>query len=183
MSMMSGHLAKPFWVLRPVCINRYAFGFKRTMDHLRTWPVVLPESVRRAEVSLSRRQERDPLSPHHGSWSVVHVTMKLTGRLLCTYRFYACSVRVEFEHTLLGFLQGKTNSIIYVNFSHFIPFWKLLGSSPLYGPSDPKLREHMKLRACTTTLGVRIMDLIQLLYICLRIFDLVFYNFLCELLL
>ena len=36
----------------------------------------------------------------------------------------------------------------------------LLGSSPLYGPSDPKLREHVKLRARTTTLGVRIMDLI-----------------------
>ena len=39
-----------------------------------------------------------------------------------------------------------------------------IGSSPLYGPSDPKLREHVKLRARTTTLGVRIMDLIPPIY-------------------
>ena len=66
--------AKPFWVLRPVCINKYAFGFRRTMEHLRAWPVVLPECVKKVEVSLSRRKERDSLSPHHGTrYVLVHV--------------------------------------------------------------------------------------------------------------
>ena len=59
--------SKLFMVLRSVCVNRYAFGFKRTMDHLHSWPIVLPESVKRAEVSLSKRNETDPLSPHHGT--------------------------------------------------------------------------------------------------------------------
>ena len=37
------------------------------MDHLRAWPVMLPECVKKVDVSLSRRKERDPLSPHHGT--------------------------------------------------------------------------------------------------------------------
>ena len=47
--------------MKPLCIFRYAFGYSRTLDHLRAWQFVLPKSVKEMVVSLTmdgiRREE------------------------------------------------------------------------------------------------------------------------------
>lgn len=39
--------------MKPLSIARYAFGYKRTLDHLQAWRCALPHAVKEVRVLLS----------------------------------------------------------------------------------------------------------------------------------
>ena len=41
--------------MKPLSVARYAFGYKRTLDHLKAWRCALPPEAREAQVHLSIR--------------------------------------------------------------------------------------------------------------------------------
>ena len=61
---------------RPLSLSKYAFGYRRTMDHLRAWPMLFPKAVKKAEVSVSMEEEPDPHSPHQGTRYMLNLLLK-----------------------------------------------------------------------------------------------------------
>ena len=59
--------------MKPVSAARYAFGYKRTLDHLRAWQLVLPRAVREVVVSLSLRGKRHSGTRYGVVWLLIHV--------------------------------------------------------------------------------------------------------------
>ena len=54
--------------LKPLCIDPNFSVYKRTLDHLKSWQLVFPGSVKQATYHVSLEDKEAPISPHWGSW-------------------------------------------------------------------------------------------------------------------
>lgn len=92
----------------PLC----AVGYKRTREHLLSWPAVLPPALREAKLLVSKHGQEQPFSPHSGTWLFLYENIP-------QLRYHNPSVQFLFEahhdpqsQLLFTMEDGSTKSII-----------------------------------------------------------------------